>query len=340
MEVAIILLSIAIILITSVLFDVIFERLIILKKIRKKRFIILFTVWLIISIIFIFFGKNVLLSYIIIIAYMCIFTLYVAKYFKNKKFDNMIGDWFACIGIYNFFSIILLVIGKVDNTDYTVFIIEISLIYVCYAFYFMLNSYKLILPKRLKIQMKKIIGIFVSLYILFVLIVNRDYMWIKYLVVIMILVSITIFTQLKKLNMFIKSALCVIVCLIFIFIMLCVASINYKSEVISTDVERIHVNRSKQELLTYSVGDRFIFYNEEKIKGKKRLIVYEIVNENGEEIIKECENVVDYKCIEILPQDGEWHLDKVTENIKITDNNLSKNKESKSNYVSYNLYCN
>ena len=69
------------------------------------------------------------------------------------------------------------------------------------------------------------------------------------------------------------------------------------------------------------------------------MIIYEVVNDNGQDVIKEDRIISDFvhEKYDILGES--WYLEETTEKIMTTNNNRKKDKKSYYDYTYYYLYC-
>lgn len=313
------------------------------KEIRKKLFIILPIIFTIVSLIFIFYGKNILFVYLyslISMSLLSIFILRLVKVNKIKKIENnveklcFLADCLWFLLSYWIITLILLGIEKVNSFSIFKYIIEV------YLFIFLIEiiSMKILhnknINKRSKKEMNIIITIVSVIYIVYIIFVNPNYMYIRIISAIFVVI-VTIIILYEKINSAVQIFLLAVFVVFGVIVIVNVYDSQIESKVISTTIENIHVNTNRSELLNYDVGERFILFDREKIENNEELIIYIIAEENGEVVIKEDKRILDYYC---ETTDGQWCLQEFKERLVITNNNLSRNKNSNMTDTNYFLY--
>ncbi len=295
--------------------------------------------FVIVSLILIFYGKNIILFYILFLIFSGITSIYFINLISKNK--NVIDDDFNIIfaNTMSFLiNILILEIQKLNSDSLEKSFVEIFLLTFIIEIIVIKMLSNQIVKERIRKETNRVLGICAILYILYVICINPDYLYVKFISAIFLIILTLIYTF-NKFKFFIKYIFLFISFILGVFVIFLVYESKINSEVLATSVKRIYVNQSKNELIKYKNGDRFIFYDEEKIKNNDKLIIYEVVNDNGQDVIKEDRIISDFvhEKYDILGES--WYLEETTEKIMITNNNRKKDKKSYYDYTYYYLYC-
>lgn len=289
---------------------------------KKNNKIIFLLILIVLNIFYIFYGKNVILSYLLLLITLFSIVYLCKKYItQNKILETYCENFITlfCICLYSIFTFL-----KMYNKSIFLWILEFCLLYFFVMHCMLLIKFNKKMTRRNTRDIKVIFTIAILAYFIIAFVINKNYMQLKVLFLMFLLISVIIILVNKK-SEILDSIICAFLVVIYILVANKVYLNNIKINEISRVSQKIKINSNLDELVNYSSNERFVFFEKEDFDKKESLNIYIVKEKNGKNVLEKNDTIKDYEVYDAVDQ---IYLEEITITSEKINNNLV-NKERK-----------
>lgn len=299
---------------------------------NKKKIAICLSIFVILNIFCMFYGKNIILPHLLLLFTLLSLTYLYKKYITQNKILET-----YCYGFVMVFSICfygILIFAKIYYKSSFLWVLEFCLLYIFVTHCMLFLKYNKKMNRRNNRDIKVVAFMSLVIYFFIAFVINRNYIQLKIIFLIFLSIGVTIILIDKKSEIF-DSFVGAFLIVIYILVANQVYLKNIEINEISRISQIIKINDDLNDLINYDINERFLFFEKEDFDKKENLNIYIVKEKEGKKVLEKDETITSYKVYDAVDK---MYLEEITITNEKINNNLATKEKSIQKEKIYKLY--